>query len=100
MPSEKVLDWNTPIGPLDKPVPAPVPVPVVLPDEPPACPYNPSHDDMEKALLVAALIQPNVVVPYCNTIGLPGGAFQDLVRRKIYTTIIRQFGAKNILIRC
>jgi len=91
MPSEKVLDWNTPIGPLDKPVLA------VLSDKPPACPYNPNHDDMEKALLVAALIQPNVVVPYCNTIGLPGGAFQDLVRRKIYTTIIRQFGAKKYI---
>jgi len=88
---EHFLDWNTPIGPLDKPVP----VPAVLSDEPPACPYNPSHDDMEKALLVAALVQPDVVAPYCNTIGLPGGAFQDSTRRKIYTTIIKQFGAKK-----
>ena len=101
MPSEKVLDWNTPIGPLDKPVPAPVPVPtpvpVVLPDEPPACPYNPSHDDMEKARLSAALCHPKVVVPYCNTIGLPGGAFQDPIRRKIYAAILRQFAAKKYI---
>jgi len=95
MPSEKVLDWNTPIGPLDKPVP--VPVPAVLSDAPPACPYNPNHDDMEKALLSAALCQPKVVVPYCNTIGLPGGAFQDPTRRKIYATILRQFAAKKYI---
>lgn len=93
---EKALNWDSPVGPYTKPtIPMPTEMLPVIDDMPPACPYNPNHDDMEKALLVAALCQPDVVMPYCKTIGLHGGAFQDPVRRKIYKTIIHQFDSKK-----
>jgi len=91
---EKALDWDSPVGPCVKPtIPMPKEMLPVIEDTSPACPYNPNHDDMEKALLVSALCQPNTVMPYCKLIGLHTGAFQDPTRRKIYKTIIRQFNS-------
>jgi hypothetical protein len=91
---EKALDWDSPVGPHVKlAAPIPAEMPPVMEETPPACPYNLDHDDTEKALLVAALCQPDTVMPYCKLIGLHTGAFQDPVRRKIYKTIIHQFNS-------
>jgi len=90
--SEKSLDWNSPVGPHAKPaIPMPKEMLPILPDTGPICPYNPNHDDMEKALLAAMLCQPDITIPYCQSIGLRGGAFQDLMHRKIYKATLNQF---------
>jgi hypothetical protein len=91
---KKTLDWDSPVGPYSKPtIPMPTEMLPVTEDTTPACPYNLNHDEMEKALLVSALCQPDSVIPYCKRIGLHSGAFQDPTRRKIYKTIINQFNS-------
>lgn len=95
---EKVLDWNSPVGPYTHPtISMPKEMLPVIEGITPACPYNTNHDAIEKALLVSALCQPNTVMPYCKLIGLHVGAFQDPTRRKIYRAIIHQFNSEKYI---